>query len=113
MSEASGAAGPPSDEAARLQYEWLAPKLSSGERSALDRIVAALASAEQRARTARAVALEEAAKAVCFGCRVGSHMSPAKLMDGLLVPEYERECRALAIRALGASPEGRGSATDG
>jgi hypothetical protein len=88
--ESSGAAGPPSDEAPASGRDWYDEVL---------RLRAALASAEQRARTQ---ALEEAirlaeARANHYDC------------------ESEPDCWAIAdaIRSLllGASPEGRGSAT--
>jgi hypothetical protein len=84
----SGAAGPPSDEAPATGRDWYDEVL---------RLRAALASAEQRARTQ---ALQEALGA-CERARAKQPWAAHIAYD---------QCKD-AIRALGASPEGRGSAT--
>jgi hypothetical protein len=105
MTGASGAAGPPSDEArheaayravialpGQLGPEVCALVESQHELAGeVSRLRAALASAAQRARTQ---ALEDAAVAV--------ESDPSR---------GNKHHLAARIRALGASPEGRGSAT--
>jgi hypothetical protein len=88
---ASGAAGPPSDEAPASGRDWYDEVL---------RLRAALASAEQRART-----LETSLRWAMLAHNVGK---PRRIKG-----QNDDYCDSYdaAIRALGASPEGRGSAT--
>jgi NTP pyrophosphatase (non-canonical NTP hydrolase) len=144
---ASGAAGPPSDEACN----WCGHRIGTGvgcERCTeheMDRLRAALASAEQRARTqdserermfARISAELDRAYAKHGRDPWGRHEFYAILLEevdelwdavkrDLPQEEVVKELTQVAAmcfryietgdryRALGASPEGRGSATDG
>jgi hypothetical protein len=121
----SGAAGPPSDDATELEAERfrsieLRQSLDGCTRRVAE-LAAALASAEQRARTQ---ALDEAAEAVAAEPVLPGEMPPemADLVRGGMTVDLVTELLRITvratqngilsrIRALGASPEGRGSAT--